>query len=209
MPSRVESSPEFLHRNNEGSITVIVGPMFSGKSDELIWILRQSQYAKLNVQAFKPEVDDRRGDGTINTFDLISFPATSIANSPEILNNLNKGVQVVGIDEAQFFDTKLTEVCKELADKKIQVVVAGLHSDFRGKTFGPMADLLIEADYVKKRQARCAICGGPASRTQRLMIEKGMTRPAYFDEPIIVVGGNEQYQARCRHCHEVPVRTSS
>lgn len=203
----VERRPEFLHINNQGTIDVIAGPMFSGKSDRLIYVLRQAQYAKLTVQAFKPSIDIRRGENSINTFDKVSFPATPVENSLQILEFLEDGVQVVGIDEGQFFDENLVGVCIKLASQGKHVIVAGLHSDFRGESFGPMGALLIEADYVEKRQARCAVCGKPASRTQRLIISgDGSSRPAFFEDPLVVVGEN-QYQARCRHHHEVPHRT--
>jgi thymidine kinase len=201
----IESRPEFLHRNDEGSIDVIVGPMFSSKSDRLIWILRQAKYAGYNVQAFKPTIDRRRGSNTINTFDKVKYPAISVDSSSQIFEKLEKGVQVVGIDEGNFFDMGLTKVCKELAGRGIHLIVAGLHSDFRGETFGPMGELLVEADYIEKRQARCAICGKPASRTQRLITDENGIRPAFYEDPIVVVG-EEQYQARCRHHHEVPHR---
>ena len=207
--SNVESRPEFLHGNHIGTVELICGPMFSGKSDELIRRLRLARYSKLQVQAFKPALDGRRGEETINTFDGIKFRATSVNTSEEILEFLYEGVQVVGVDEVQFFDRKLLEVCEELSDRGIRVIIAGLHSDFRGEPFGPMAELMIDADYVAKLQARCHECGAPASRTQRLRIENGITRPAFYDEPTVVSGGEDRYQARCRHCHDVPHRKES
>jgi len=203
----LERQPEFLHQNNNGSVEVIVGPMFSGKSDRLIYILRQAIYARHKVQAFKPIKDDRRGEDTINTYDGISFPATQVGSSEDILTSLEPGVDVIGIDEGNFFDMNLTEVCKKLASSGKHVLIAGLHSDFRGEPFGPMADLLVDADYVEKRHARCGTCGHAASRTQRIIRSpNGEKRPAFYDDPQIVVGGEEMYEARCRHHHEVPHR---
>ena len=200
-----DRDPEFLHQNNEGSIYVITGSMFSSKSDRLIWILRQAEYARFRVQAFKPEVDVRRGNDTINTFDQVKFPATSVEKASQILEKLEDGVQVVGIDEGNFFDMELVDVCKTLARLGKHVVVAGLHSDFKGETFGPMGLLQVEADYIERRQARCSVCGKPASKTQRLIRDENGIRPAYYEDPVVVVG-EEQYEARCRHHHEIPHR---
>ena len=130
----------------------------------------------------------------------MQWHAIPVGNAREILERLDPDTTVVAVDEVQFFDWEISEVCNELADQGLRVILAGLDMDFRGEPFGPMPLLMAEAEEVTKLQAICVSCGAPASRTQRLINNK----PAAYDDPVILVGGSESYEARCRHCHEVP-----
>lgn len=185
----------------EGWIEVICGGMFSGKSEELIRRIRRAKIAKQEVQAFKPAIDDRYHAESIASHNGLMTEAKAIRHSREILEAVEIATNVVAIDEVQFFDDEIVAVCQELADRGKRVICAGLDQDFRGQAFGPTPHLLAVAEYVSKLQAICVQCGQPAGRTQRLINGK----PAGKDEPIILVGANEQYEARCRHCHEVPM----
>lgn len=194
------------HKGNERipiepELVVFCGPMFSGKSTCLVGELRVAPHAKYQVLAFKPDIDTRRGEG-INTDDGGHFPATAIdTNKPEtILRMVGPDIDIVGIDEAQFFKGDLVGVCRTLVRRGKAVWVAGLDKDFRGEPFGQMAELKQEADRIVSRLARCSTCGRPASRTQRLINGK----PAKYTEPIVVVGAAELYEARCRRHHIVP-----
>ena len=183
-----------------GWIEVVTGSMFSGKTEELLRRIRRATIAKQHVQVFKPTLDHRYGTNKVTSHAGANFTATPVDNSKEILDILNEETTVVAVDEAQFFDEGLTEVCSKLAGNGIRVIVAGLDQDFRGKPFGPMPIILALAEHVSKLHAICVVCGRDASRTQR-MIDG---RPAYFEEPTVVVGGSESYEARCRIHHEVP-----
>lgn len=181
-------------------LIVYCGPMFSGKSDELIRELKRAPHAKYNVMAFKPEVDFRRGSGTINSQNGNEYPAISVKSSEEILEYVTANIDIVGIDETQFFDDGVVDVVLKLIARGKKVIVAGLDKDFRGEPFGPMARLKQEADHTESFHAYCAVCGGSASFTQRLV----NGNPARYDDPIVVVGADELYEARCRSHHEVP-----
>ncbi|SFI67121.1 thymidine kinase [Thermoflavimicrobium dichotomicum] len=183
----------------EGWIEVICGGMFSGKSEELIRRIRRARIAKLNVQAFKPAIDDRYHHEAIASHNGLMADAKAIQTAGEILNYVSEETDVIAIDEVQFFDMDIVSICQKLADQGKRVICAGLDQDFRGKPFGPTPFLLAVAEHVTKLQAICVKCGGPASRTQRLI----NGRPAKEDDPVIQVGADEQYEARCRHCHEV------
>lgn len=201
---RIEASSERKKTEPQPEIIVICGPMFSGKSDELIRRVRRLPYEGLKVQAFTPKLDNRRGGDTINSEDGVTFPATSVAASIEILALVAHDTHVVAIDEAQFFDSNLPGVCNTLASQGKRVIVAGLDKNFRGEPFGPMGELKYEADHVDTLHAFCAICRRPASRTQRIKIIEGERIPARYDDPLILVGATEAYEARCREHHEVP-----
>jgi len=181
-------------------LVVLCGPMFSGKSAELIKELKRAPHAGYKVLAFKPEIDKRRGTNTINSEDGGSFPATPVKNSFEILNLVLSETDIVGIDETQFFDNGIVEVCLELVNRGKKVIVAGLDKNFKGEPFGPMALLKQEAEEVQTFHAYCHKCGNPASFTQRIVNGK----PADYGDPIVVVGATELYEARCRKHHEVP-----
>ena len=189
--------------DNNGWIEVVTGSMFRGKTEELLRRIRRATIAKQNVQVFKPKLDHRYGTDKVTSHAGANFTATPVENSAEILETLAEETTVIAVDEAQFFDDGLTEVCTILAGKGIRVIVAGLDQDFRGDPFDPMPLILALAEHVRKLHAICVVCGKDASRTQR-MIDG---RPAYYEEPTVVVGGSESYEARCRIHHDVPHKT--
>jgi thymidine kinase len=183
-----------------GSVEVICGSMFSGKTDELIRRLRRATIARQHVQVFKPAIDMRYAVEKVTSHAGSDFAAIPVANAAEIRTRLEMGVTVVAIDEAQFFDDEIIQVVEELAGNQIRVIVAGLDTDFRGEPFGPMPVLMARAEQVDKLQAICMVCGEPASRTQRFVNGK----PARFHDPVVIVGAAEMYEARCRAHHQVP-----
>ena len=182
-----------------GSLTVITGSMFSGKTEELIRRLRRALYARRSVQVFKHALDNRSEQTEIRTHNGALHEAVAASTSDELLERVEQTTDVVAIEEAQFFDRGIVDVCKRLADSGHEVIAAGLDMDFRGQPFGPMPLLLAEADEVVKLRAICARCGRDASRSQRLI--DGSPAPA--TAPTILIGAQESYEARCRHCHEV------
>lgn len=183
-----------------GSIEVICGSMFSGKTDELIRRLRRAVIARQKVQVFKPAIDVRYAVEKVTSHAGADFSAIPVEKSGDILAKMEPDTTVVGIDEAQFFDEGILEVTRQLADRGVRVIVAGLDQDFRGEPFGPMPALMSKAEQVDKVRAICMVCGEPASRTQRLVNGK----PARYDDPVVIVGASELYEARCRQHHEVP-----
>ena len=182
-----------------GSLTVITGSMFSGKTEELIRRLRRALYARRSVQVFKHALETRSDLTEIRSHNGVPHEAGAVSTSEELLESIKPETDVVAVEEAQFFDEGIVDACRSLADSGYQVIVAGLDMDFRGRPFGPMPDLLAEADEVVKLRAICARCGRDASRSQRLIDG----RPAPISAPTILVGAQESYEARCRHCHEV------
>lgn len=182
-----------------GSIEIICGSMFSGKTEEMIRRLRRAVIAKQKVQVFKPIIDIRYKAEKVTSHAGLDFEALPIKNSGDISSNLDDDTTVVGIDEAQFFDDGIIDVIEGLADKGLRVLVTGLDMNFRGEPFGCIPILLSKADKVDKLQAICMVCGEPATRTQRLVNGK----PAHYDDPIVIVGASEMYEARCRAHHEV------
>lgn len=189
----------FQSRTNAGSLTVICGSMFSGKTEELIRLVRRAMHAKKRVQVFKSSLETRCETTMISTHDGTTFTAHSTGNSAELERLLEPDVQVVGIEEVQFFDEGVVPLVLRLADQGVHVIVAGLDQDFRGQPFSFMPQLMALADDVMKLHAICKVCGAEASRTQRLVDG----RPASWDEPIILIGAEESYEARCRRCHVV------
>jgi thymidine kinase len=183
-----------------GWIEVICGSMFSGKTEELIRRIKRAQIARQNVQVFKPQIDTRYSASQVASHNGVLHSAIAVPSSADIEPLLKPDTTVVAIDEAQFFDDGVVELCRRLAKGGVRVIVAGLDTDFRGEPFGPMPRLMAEAEMVDKLQAICVMCGAPASRTQRLIDGQ----PANYDDPIIMVGAQENYEARCRHCHDVP-----
>lgn len=173
--------------------------MFSGKTEELIRLVRRAMHARRKVQVFKSAVDTRSDTTVIRTHDGIRFDAVAVADSGDMVEHLLPDVAVVGIEEVQFMDEGVVALCERLADRGIDVIAAGLDQDFRGLPFGFMPRLLALADNVMKLHAICAKCGGEASRTQRLIDG----RPAAWDDPTILIGASESYEARCRRCHQV------
>jgi len=183
-----------------GSIEVITGSMFSGKTDELIRRLVRATIAKQRVQVFKPVIDVRYAVEKVTSHTGSNFNAIPIRHSREIFGRLDVDTTVIAIDEAQFIDDEIIAVTRQLAERGIRVIVAGLDMDFRGEPFGPIPTLMAQAEHVDKLQAICMVCGEPASRTQRLVDGK----PARYDDPVVIVGAAELYEARCRAHHEVP-----
>lgn len=187
-------------RHQSGLVEVICGSMFCGKTEELIRRVRRAIIAKQQVQVFKPTLDDRYSVEHVNSHTGQKIEAESINTPKDILTMLNPNTTVVAIDEVQFFDESTLEVVQTLVCKDIRVILAGLDTDFRGEPFGYMPQLLCLAEEVTKLHAICVICGELASRTQRLVNGK----PAHYDDPIIMVGADEAYEARCRQHHIVP-----
>ncbi len=181
------------HTARSGSIEVIVGSMFSGKTEELMRLIRRAQLARQIFQVFKPRIDDRYSQDHVVSHDKTLMTAIVIDRAAQIFEHLNPDTQVVGIDEGQFFDEELIDVCNELADRGIRVLVAGLDLNWRGEPFQPMPALMAAAEFVKKLQAICSICGGLASRTQRLIASRSD----------IVVGDHSTYEPRCRSCFDI------
>jgi len=177
-----------------GWIEVIAGSMFSGKSEELIRRLRRAEIARQRVQVFKPEIDTRYSADDVVSHNAQRLPCDRVTHASEILERMQPGTQVVGIDEAQFFDSDLVAVCERLANAGIRVVVAGLDQDYRGKPFEPMPQLLAVAEYITKTRAICVRCGQPALRSQRL----GAATER------VILGAGETYEPRCRACFEDP-----
>jgi len=187
-------------KHHTGSIEVVCGSMFSGKTDELIRLLVRATIAKQKVQVFKPAIDVRYAAEKVTSHTGASFDAFPVEKAADIPELIEKDTTVVAMDEAQFFDTEIVEVAQELAERGVRVIVAGLDMDFRGEPFGPMPILMSKAERVRKLHAICMKCGNEASRTQRLVNGK----PARYDDPVVIVGASELYEARCREHHLVP-----
>jgi thymidine kinase len=187
---------------NGGWIEVICGCMFSGKSEELIRRVKRAQIARQRVQVFQNALDHRYGERRVASHSGGFLDAVAVANALDIPALIEPETQVVAVDEVQFFDWAIADMCSDLAQRGLRVIVAGLDMDFRGEPFGPMPLLMAQAELVDKFQAICMVCGAPASRTQRLIDGK----PAFYDDPVIMVGASEVYEARCRVCHQVPRR---
>jgi len=185
-----------------GWIEVICGSMFSGKSEELIRRVRRAEIAKQKVQVFKPSIDARYSSNNVASHSGFYWDAIPVHDADQIRLQISPDTGVVAIDEVQFFDWSVADLCSESADRGVRVIVAGLDQDFRGEPFGPMPLLMAQAEVVDKLQAICVVCGSSASRTQRLINGK----PAAYSDPIILVGASEVYEARCRRCHQVPGR---
>lgn len=188
------------HRYDGGWIEVVCGSMFSGKTEEVIRRVKRAVIARQKVQVFKPAIDTRYVHEKVTSHSGAQFEATAVSKATDILEQLEPDTEVVAIDEAQFFDSEVVRVATELADRGLRVLIAGLDMDFRGEAFGPMPALLAQAEKVDKLQAICQVCGAPASRSQRLI----NGQPADYDDPVILVGAEEVYEARCRSCHKVP-----
>src|SRR5580765_4219002 len=186
-----------LVKTQLGWIEVICGSMFSGKSEELIRRLRRAIIAKQRVQIFKPAIDQRFSDAEIVSHSEMRLPSTAVASSEELLSKLDHRTEVVGVDEAQFFDAGIVEACQRMADQGKRVIIAGLDKDYRGNPFDPIPSLMAVAEDVTKTLAICMRCGAPANNTQRLV--ESAER--------VVVGSQGMYEARCRRCFEPPEGT--
>ena len=179
-------------QTNQGWIEVIVGSMFSGKSEELIRRLRRAQIARQRVQIFKPALDTRYGDDHIVSHSEMRIPSCAVTSARELLDLVTPDTEIVGIDEGQFFDAELPMVCNALADQGKRVIVAGLDKDYLGKPFEPMPQLLAIAEYITKTLAICMVCGNPANHTQRLVA----------NDDRVLLGAQGTYEARCRRCFD-------
>ena len=177
-------------RRSAGWIEVIAGSMFSGKSEELIRRLRRAKIARQKVQVFKPEIDKRFSQNHIVSHSEMKHESTNVRTAADVLANVDPDTEVVGIDEAQFFDNELVDIVNELAERGLRVIVAGLDQDYTGKPWEPMPQLLAVAEYITKTHAICMKCGQPANYTQR----------TFESEERVAVGGEGMYEARCRQC---------
>ncbi len=183
----------FIQPKNVGWIEVVCGSMFSGKTEELIRRVRRANYAKQVVQVFKPKIDDRYDAEAVVSHNREKVPSIPVASVAEMRANLNPHVEVVGIDEVQFFDADVVDFCEELADHGVRVIVAGLDLDYLGEPFGPIPRLLCVAETVTKLLAICVRCGNPAHYSFRIAT----------DPQQVLVGSDEQYEAICRRCYRV------
>lgn len=183
-----------------GRLEVISGSMFSGKTEELIRRVKRAEIAGQKVKVFKPDIDDRYHDKNIGSHNGNDFEAEPVGVEEGFEEKMrDESLDVVGVDEANFFDKKLVKVARELAEDGKRVIVAGIDQTFRGEPFEPVPQLMAEAEFVDKYRAICVKCGGPATRNQRLIDGK----PAHYDDPTVLVGAEESYEARCRSCHKV------
>lgn len=179
-------------RSNEGWVEVICGPMFSGKSEELIRRVTRSQIARVPVQVFKPQLDDRYAETEVVSHSQFRVEATPVETSTDLLRSVHSDTEVIGVDEGQFFDEGLVEVVDNLATTGIQVIVAGLDTDFLRRPFEPIPSMCDRAEYVTKMLAVCHRCGGPALYTQRIV----------QSDDLVVLGATDAYEARCRMCYD-------
>ncbi|HLO98310.1 MAG TPA: thymidine kinase [Fimbriimonas sp.] len=182
-----------------GKLTIVCGSMYAGKSEELIRLARRSLYARKRVQVFKPSIDDRYHQTMVVSHMGIQHEADTAKNVIELKAKIKKDTQVLLIEEVQFFDANVVDLVVQMADKGMDVICAGLDQDFRRQPFGPMPELMAVADEVIKLRAICMKCGQPASHTYRMVDGK----PAHWDDPIVLIGATESYEARCRNCFEI------
>ncbi len=187
-------------KQRDGWIEVITGPMFAGKTEELIRRVKRLQYARQHIIVFKPKIDTRYSTNEVVSHNNNRTRSIDINKASEIMDYVNEETEVVAIDEVQFLDEQVVDICEYLADNGIRVIVSGLDRDFRGEPFSFMPKLLALAEEVTKLTAICVKCHTPATRTQRIINNE----PAKYTDPIILVGAQDSYEARCRHCHEVP-----
>ncbi len=191
---------DFIEYSKNGSIEIIVGPMYAGKSEELIRRVNRAKIANLRVLSFKPAIDNRYSDNHITSHNGKKLECISVTNAAEILQYIiNEEFDVLSIDEVQFLEEEIIGICQRVADMDKRVICSGLDMDFRGEPFKIVPDLMAIAENVTKLTAICMKCKMPATRTQRIVNGK----PAKYDDPTIMVGANESYEARCRACHEV------
>lgn len=187
--------------SGHGYIEMVVGPMYSGKSEELIRRLKRAKIGRQEVIVFKPSIDDRYSADDVVSHSGIAIQAVAINDLNKIWDYITPKIQVAGFDEVQFFDKEIIDIVIKLADMGVRVICAGLDMDFKAIPFGVIPELLARAEFVDKLQAVCVECGEPATRTQRIIDGK----PARYDDPVILVGATESYEARCRKCHQIGV----
>ena len=183
----------------EGRIEIITGPMFAGKTEELLRRIRRQQYAKKNIVVFKPTIDDRYSMNEIVSHDKNRTKSVNILKAEEMYEHVDSEIDVVAIDEIQFLDDDVCEIIEQFAAQGIRVIVSGLDTDFRGEPFGFIPRILSKAESVVKLSAICVQCGAPGTKTQRIVNGK----PAKYHDPIVLIGASESYEARCRHCHRI------
>lgn len=191
-------------KQREGWIEVITGPMFAGKTEELIRRVKRLEYARQNIIVFKPTIDNRYAEGEVVSHNNNRTKSINVSKASDIMKHVEDSTEVVAIDEIQFLDEEVVGVCETLADRGVRVIASGLDRDFRGEPFSFMPKLLALAEDVTKLTAICVKCHTPATRTQRIIDGK----PASYNDPIILVGASDSYEARCRHCHQVPNKPS-
>lgn len=187
------------NKEQSGWIEVICGPMFAGKTEELIRRVRRMDFAKKKYLIFKPSIDNRYSTTEVVSHNQRKVKAIHLDSLADVEKWITEDIQAVVVDEVQFFDEEIISLVEGLASKGLRVICAGLDCDFRGRPFRVVADLLAIAEKTTKLTAICAVCGNEATRTQRIINGKA----AYFDDPTILVGECESYEPRCRHCHEV------
>lgn len=183
----------------DGWIEVICGPMFAGKTEELLRRVKRLEYARKNIVVFKPIIDNRYSENEVVSHNNNRTKSVNISHARQIFTHIDANTDVVAIDEIQFLDEEAVPICEHLAEQGIRVIVSGLDRDFRGEPFSFMPKLLAISEYVTKLTAICVKCGIPATRTQRIVNGK----PARYDDPIVLIGAEESYEARCRSCHKV------
>jgi len=183
----------------DGWIEVVCGPMFAGKTEELLRRVRRLEYAKKSIVVFKPSIDNRFSDSEVVSHNNNRTKSVNISYARQIFDYVDESTDVVAIDEIQFLDEEAVAICEYLASRGKRVIVSGLDKDFRGEPFSFMPKLLAIAEYVTKLTAICVCCGIPATRTQRMVNGK----PARYNDPIVLIGAEESYEARCRSCHKV------
>ncbi len=186
-------------KQKEGWIEVITGPMFAGKTEELLRRIKRLEYAKKNIVVFKPVIDNRYAEGEVVSHNKNRTKSVNIINANDIFKYISKDTEVIAIDEVQFLDEAVVGILDYLASRGKRVIVSGLDSDFRAEPFSFMPKLLAIAEFVTKLTAVCVVCGAPATKTQRIVDGK----PAKYLDPIVLIGASESYEARCRHCHKV------
>lgn len=187
------------HQYKSGWIEVVTGCMFAGKTEELIKRVKVLDYAKKNILVFKPKIDDRYSADEIASHCGTRLKSIVVNEASEILSYITDDTEVVAVDEVQFFNKDIVEVVEALANDGVRVIVAGLDRDFRGEPFGLIPEFLTRGEFVTKLTAVCAVCGAPATRTQRIINGK----PADWNDPIVLVGAASHYEPRCRHCHSI------
>lgn len=187
------------YENKKGWVECITGPMFAGKTVTLFQIMKRMDLSKKKYMVFKPKIDNRYSSNEIISHNNDKIKAITISHGSDIKRYLKNDVQAVVIDEIQFFDKSFVKYLKDLADNGLRVIVAGLDRDFRGEPFGITGDVMSISDVVKKLTAICSCCGMDATLTQRIIDGK----PAYYDDPQIMVGDSDKYEARCKDCHIV------
>ena len=185
--------------SNSGWLEIITGPMYCGKSEELIRRIKRVKIAQKNIKVFKPLIDNRYSNDNVVSHSGKSVEAVPVDHPEEIFDKINEKIDVIAIDEIQFFHPDIVNICEELANDGMRVILAGLDRDFRGEPFDPVPELMARAEYIDKLHAICVGCGEPATRTQRLIDGE----PASYDDEVILVGADEVYEARCRKCHTI------